>query len=113
LVATPNPDQMIQAIKVVGSLMAPQDSSKQPYDFHGHKIHSIAMRAQRTPGGGSVPQPPLLLSSASGYLAITFDAGIMEEFLRSADANVKPLREIAGLNDAAARVGGLGTGFFS
>jgi len=113
LIATPNPDQMIQAIKVVGSMIAPQDSSKQPYDFHGHKIHSLAMRAQRTPGGGSVPQPPVLLSSASGYLAVTTDAGIMEEFLRSADANVKPLREIAGLNEAAARVGGAGTGLFS
>jgi len=70
------------------------------------------MRAQRT-AAGSVPQPPLLLSSASGYVAFTTDAGIMEEFLRSADANVKPLRETAGLSDAAARVGGTGTGLFS
>jgi hypothetical protein len=112
LIGTPNPDQMIEAIKVVGSLMAPQDSSVQPRDFHGHKIHSLAMRAQRT-AAGSIPQPPLLLSSASGYLAITTDAGILEEFLRSADANLKPLRETAGLNEAAAHVGGTSTGLFS
>jgi hypothetical protein len=112
LIATPNPDQMIEAIKVVGSMAAPQDSSVQPRDFHGHKIHSLAVRAQRT-ANGSIPQPPILLSTASGYLAITTDAGIMEEFLRSADANVKPLRETAGLEEAADRVGGTGTGLFS
>ena len=113
LIGTPNPDQMIQAIKVVGSMIAPQDSSVQPRDFHGHKIHSITVRPKRTVSGGSIPQPPLLLSSASGYLAITTDAGILEDFLRSADANVKPLREIAGLGEAASRVGGTGTGLFS
>ena len=112
LIATPKPDEIIQAVKVVGSLIAAQDSSVQPRDFHGHKIHSIAMRPQRT-ATGNVPQPPLLVSSASGYVAFTTDAGIMEEFLRSADANVKPLRDTAGLSDAAARVGGTGTGLFS
>jgi len=112
LLSTANPDQIIQAVKVVGSMVAPQDSSVQPRDFHGHKIHALAMRAQRT-ANGNVPQPPLLLSSASGYVAITTDAGIMEEFLRSADANVKPLRDTAGLSEAATRVGGTGTGMFS
>ena len=65
LIATPNSDQMIEAIKVVGSMMAPQDSTQLPRDFHGHKIHSLAVRAQRT-AIGSIPQPPVLLSSASG-----------------------------------------------
>ncbi|HEV2691368.1 MAG TPA: hypothetical protein VG347_00575, partial [Verrucomicrobiae bacterium] len=113
LVGTPNPDQMIQAATVVGSLIAPQDSSLKPRDFHGHKIFTIAMRAQRTAGGGSIPQPPLLLSSANGYVAFTTDAGILEEYLRSADSSTKPLRETAGLSDAAAHVGGTGTGLFS
>ncbi len=113
LVATPNADQMIQAVKVIGSMAAPQDSSAQPRDFHGHKIHSIALRAQHTANGGTVPQPPWLLSAANGYVAFTTDAGMLEEFLRSADGTAKPLRETAGLNEAAARVGGTGTGLFS
>jgi hypothetical protein len=60
-----------------------------------------------------VPQPPLLLSSANGYVAFTTDAGMMEEFLRNTDGSSKPLRENAGLRDAATRVGGMGTGLFS
>ena len=113
LVATPNAEQMIQAAKVIGAMASPQDSSVQPRDFHGHKIHAIATRAQRTASGGSVPQLPLLLSSANGYVAFTTDAGMMEEFLRNTDGSSKPLRENAGLRDAATHVGGTGTGLFS
>jgi hypothetical protein len=113
LVATPNAEQMIQAVKVIGAMAGPQDSSVQPRDFHGHKIHSITPRAQRTASGATVPQSPLLLSSANGYVAFTTDAGMLEEFLRNTDGSSKPLRENAGLRDAATRVGGTGTGLFS
>ncbi len=112
LIATPNPDQMIHAVSVLGALAAPQDSAK-PYDFHGHKIHPVAMRAQRGSGGTSVPQPPLLLSSASGYLAFTTDPGALEEFLRRTEAPGKSLRENAALTEAAAHIGGTGKGMLT
>jgi hypothetical protein len=114
LIATPNPDQMIQAVKVVAGLVSPQDpAAAAPRDYHGHKIYSIAMRPQRAPGGKTIAQPPILLSSANGYLAVTTDEGSLEEFLRSGDGDVKPLRENPALADAAAHVGGLGTGMLS
>ncbi|HTB86158.1 MAG TPA: hypothetical protein VK742_21100 [Candidatus Sulfotelmatobacter sp.] len=114
LIATPNPDQMIQAVKVVAGMVSPQDpAAATPRDYHGHKIYSIGLRPQRAPGGKSIPQPPLLLSSASGYLAITTDEGSLEEFLRSGDGNVKPLRENPALGDAAAHIGGMNAGLFS
>lgn len=114
LIATPNPDQMIQAVKVVAGMVSPQDpATASTRDYHGHKIFPIALRPQRAPGGKTIPQPPLLLSSASGYLAITTDEGSMEEFLRSGDGNAKPLRENPAVADAAAHIGGMNTGLFS
>jgi len=113
LIGTPNADQIIQAIKIVAGMITPQDSSLQPREFRGHKIHTVALRPQRGPNGAVIPATPLLLSSGGGYLAITTDAGILEEFLRSSDGKIKPLREIAGLTEAAARVGGMGNGLFS
>ena len=113
LVATPNAEQMIQAVKIIGGMAAPQDASVAPREFHGHKIHAVAMRPQRTAAGASLPQPPLLLSAANGYVAFTTDAGMMEEFLRNTDGSAKPLRESAGLREAATHVGGTATGLFS
>jgi hypothetical protein len=102
---------MIQAIKVI-ALLSSSQQPPDPRDFHGHKIYTLPARPLQT-ASGTIPQPPTLLSSANGYVAITKDAGILEEFLRSGDANKKPLREIPGLADAAAHVGGTGTGFFT
>ena len=111
LVATPNADKLINAVKIVGGLGAPQDAK--PREFHGHKIHSLAMRAQRGPGGTSVPQPPLLMSAAAGYVAFTADPGSLEEFLRSTEGAGKSLRENAALTEAATHVGGMGNGLFT
>ena len=112
LIATPNPEKMIHAIQILGALAAPQESAA-PREFHGHKIHAIAMRPARGPGGTSVPQPPLLLSSAAGYLAFTTDPGALEEFLRRTEAPGKSLRENAALTEAAAHIGGTGKGMFT
>jgi hypothetical protein len=111
LVAVNNPDQAIQAIKVVASMASPQDASAQPRDFLGHKIYAIAMRAQRTANGDSIQPPPLNLSASGGYLAFSTDPGILEEYLRGADGNGKPLRDSAGFADAAQHVG-TGGGLF-
>ena len=111
LVAVNNTEQAIQAIKVVAAMVAPQDASAQPREILGHKIYSIAMRQQRGPNGAAVQPAPLNLSSSGGYLAISTDASILEEYLRSADGKSKPLRETAGLASAASHVG-TGGGMF-
>jgi hypothetical protein len=113
LVATANPDQMIQAIKVVAALIAPQDASTPPRDLLGHKIISIAIsRPQHTADGATIPTKPLLVSSGGGYVAFSSDESVLEQYLRSSDGNVKPLSQTPGLADAEARVGGAGGGLF-
>lgn len=105
LLATANPDQVIQSIKMVGSMLAPQDSAP-PRDFQGHKIYSVSQRAQRTADGRTITGSPLLLSSANGYVAFGTDPGILEEFLRSSDGKVKPLSATPGFADAIQHAGG-------
>jgi len=104
LIAVANADETIAALKTVAAMAAPQDASTAPREFLGRKIHSIALR-----GKG---QKPLLLSASGGYLALSTDASILEEYLRSADGKVKPLRENASLADAQQRLGGASGGLF-
>ncbi len=112
LIAVANPDAAINAVKTVLSISNPQDNSATPREFLGRKIHSISLKAAPAAAGGS-PQPrSLYLSASGGYLALSTDSAILEEFLRSADGQNKPLRENAGLLSAMQHLGGAGGGVF-
>jgi len=112
LLAVANPDQVIQAIKTVVSMMASQETAQPPRDFLGHKIYSIALRPQRNADGTAIPSTQLLVSSSGGYLAFSLDPGILEEYLRSADGKTKPLSQLPGLADAEQHIGGASGGLF-
>lgn len=111
LVAVSNPDAMINVIKTVGSMGNPQDSSATPREFLGRKIYSIGLRPGRTSAGDSQPRS-LYVSTSNGYVAISTDSAILEEFLRSAGGQNKPLREDPGLQSAMQHLGGAGGGMF-
>ncbi len=113
LVAVSNPDQVINSVKTIASLTAPQDGAPAPRDFQGHKIYSLAQRSAALPGGKAAAPSYLFLSAGGGYLALSKNASILEEYLRSADGKIKPLRETPGIADAAGHVGGMGGGLFS
>jgi hypothetical protein len=112
VVAVANPDQVIQAINVIASMVAPQENAPPPRDFLGHKIYSISTRSHHAADGTVVTGPPLLVSSSSGYVAFSADPGIMEEFLRSSDGKTRPLSSLPGLADAEAHIGGANGGLF-
>jgi hypothetical protein len=112
LLAVANTDQAVDAIKTLAGMSAPQDSANGTRDFLGHKIYTIAMRPTPGPGGTSQPNS-LYLTSAGGYLAISKNTGILEEYLRSADGKAKSLRDQPGIADAASHIGGTGGGLFS
>jgi hypothetical protein len=111
LFASSNPDQSIQAIKNITSLMAQQPDASAPRDFLGKKIYCIPLPV---PGlaGTTMPARLLYLTASSGYVAISADSSIVENFLRSAGSPAKPLRETDGLAEAAERVGGADGGLF-
>jgi hypothetical protein len=113
LVGVANPDQVINAVKNLGAIGAPQDGAPEPREFLGHKIYSLALRGQRQSGGAAATPAYLYMTASGGYLALSKNTGILEEFLRSADGKFTPLRDNAGIAEAASRVGGTGGGLFT
>jgi hypothetical protein len=112
LIAAANPEQTVLAIKTVASLLYGQQSATEPRDFLGKKIYSIPMAPQRVPGADAPVSRALYCTASGGYVALSTDSGIVENYLRNAGTPPKPLREIAGLADAAQHIGGTGNGLF-
>lgn len=113
LIGVANSDQVTDAIKTLSGMSAPQDSAATPREFLGHKIYSIAQRARSLPGGATAAPSYLYLSANSGYVALSKDTAILEEYLRSADGKNKPLNGTPGITEAAAHIGGTSGGLFS
>ena len=107
-----NPDATINAIKTLASMGQPQDASTPPRDFLGRKIYTIALKSVPAANGGTARPRSLYVSAGGGYLVMSSDVAMVEEYLRSADGAAKPLRENAGLNDALQHLGGAGGGLF-
>jgi hypothetical protein len=112
LVGSPNPEKLAGALN---SLMALLGQSSQPKEreFLGRKIYSIPFPSLPMAAGPSGGAPASLsYCSSGGYLAVSMDSGILEEYLRSSDTPAKSLREQAGLGDATQKISGPGTSLF-
>jgi len=111
LIGSPNPEQLGSALKTLATLSGPA-STPTEREFLGHKIYSIPLPASPASKGASSAPRTLSYACSGGYVAITMDNGILEEYLRSSQNQGKTLRETAGLSDATQKVGGSGTTMF-
>ncbi|HEX5220200.1 MAG TPA: hypothetical protein VFZ59_11585 [Verrucomicrobiae bacterium] len=111
LIGSPNPDQLAAAVRGILVILSPEGANPQSREFLGKKIYSVKLAS--SPMGGRGPKPTLSYAASGGYVAFSTDAAILEEFLRSSESQSKTLRDLPGLADAMARVGGQGTGWFS
>lgn len=114
LFAANNPEQTVLAIKAVSGL-ASQGSSPETRDFLGRKIYTISLPGGQgaTAANGATPAGrSLYLTTSGGYVALTMDVSMIENFLRSDDGKTKPLSATPGLADAAEHVGGMNKGLF-
>lgn len=111
LIGSPNPGQLLGALRSAISLLPGPLASMEFKDreFLGQRIYSLTV--PDVTGGGKPTE--LHFVASGGYLAISADTVILEEYLRRADARPKPLAEFPGLREAAEKVGGTGTGLFS
>jgi hypothetical protein len=89
-----------------------QKSATEPRDFLGKKIYSVILPAAQQPGAAAPSSRSLYMTASGGYVAVSTDSSIVENYLRNAASPVKPLSETAGLADAAQHVGGMGSGLF-
>lgn len=112
LVGARNPDQLLNGLRVL-LRMLPEPVGGAPLkerEFLGRKVYSVNLAPAGVP---AAPGSELQLSSTANYVVIARDNAILEEYLRSAESPPKPLRDLPGLNDAAQKMGGLNTGWFS
>ena len=112
LIAVSNPDAIINAVKTMAAMSSPPNATVQPREFLGRKIHTINFKPAATAPGSAAPANALYASASGGYLVLSKDLPMVEEYLRSADGSTKPLRENAGLTDALQHLGGAGGGLF-
>ncbi len=116
LIGSPGPDQLAAALKSVFVFLSQQAGTPAEREFLGRKIYSIPLPPLPPPlAGTSKPAAPRTLSYAasSGYLALSTDTALLEEYLRSSDSQGKALRETPGFAEAAQKVIGPGSGMFS
>jgi hypothetical protein len=114
LLGSPKPEELVAALRSIFGMTSASGAPTER-EFLGRKIYSAPMPNLPLPGVAPTPgaKARTLQYAASGsYIAMSTDASMIEEFLRSSDSQAKALRETPGLVDASQRVMGPGTGLF-
>ena len=115
LIGSPNPEQLAAALKNILTFLNQQGGAPTEREFLGRKIFSLPAPTMPLPlPTGAKPAAPRTLNCAAsgGYVAVSTDAAMLEEFLRSSSSEGKTLRETAGLTEAAQKVIGPGIIWF-
>jgi len=115
LLGTKNSDQFAAALKTIFAFVSPQGGAPNEREFLGRKIMTVPIPALPLPMGESAKASgPRNLSYAAsgGYIAMSTDASMLEEYLRSSENQGKTLKETPGLTEATQKVAGKGTGLF-
>jgi hypothetical protein len=103
--AASHPDQAALAVKSLLGLGASAENAPPTRDFLGRKIYTI-------PRPGAAASRSLYCTASGGYVALSGNISMIEDYLRSAESHVKPLSQSDGLAEAAQHVGGTGNGLF-
>jgi hypothetical protein len=107
LFGSPNAEKLAAALKVGMSAISPAPLEER--DFLGRKIYKIPPAPNSS---GKAAARTLNFAASGGYLALSTDVPLLEEYLRSAETKAKSLSETVGLKEAAEKVGGTGLGLF-
>jgi hypothetical protein len=108
LIGAKNAEQMATSLKALTSIVPPSMAKYEEREFLGRKVSSFVWPSL---SGGKAT--PIVYAASGGYVAISSDPSLVEEYLRSNEGKGKALREVAGLGEAAQKVGGMNTGYFS
>jgi len=112
LVGSPNAEKVVTALKSLVSLLTGAGNPPKEREFLGRKIYTLALPSMPSPDGSSGAPRNLSYAAGAGYVAMSTDEAMLENFLRSSESSGKALRETAGLADAAQKIGGMSTGLF-
>ena len=117
LLGSPSAEELAGAMRSVLVFVAAQAGAPEEREFLGRKIYSVTLPSVPLflPGTSSpVPVPRRLhYAAGGGYVAFSTDAGLVEEYLRNAEAAGKPLRQVPGLAEAFEKVATPATSMFA
>lgn len=115
LIGSPEPQRFAAAIEGVLAIASTEGEPPPERDFLGRKIQAVTIPSVPT-GGPPAPGQPLTrtvyVSESGGYVAISTDETLLEQYLRSSDSRPKALRDTPGFAEAAQRVTNPDTGLF-
>lgn len=108
LLGAVNAEELANGLKALSSLLPTGPDELKEREFNGKKITSLTM-----PSTDPKKKPTQLeIAANGGYLAVSDDPGLLEQFLRSSDGGGKSLRENAVMVESSQKVGGMSTGLF-
>jgi hypothetical protein len=110
LIGSPRPEPLAASLKALASPLLPPQSKMKEREFLGRKVYTVNLPAQRGAQGAAKADRSISFAATGGYVAISTDTPMLEEFLRGNQE--KSLRDFSGLAAAADKVGGMGTGLF-
>jgi hypothetical protein len=110
LIGSSRADQVAAAVKALGAVL-PQPKVKER-EFLGRTVYTLGLPPTPLPGGGRPVERTLHYTASGGYVALSTDVAMLEEFLRGGDSTAKALRDAPGLAGTAQKIGGLSTGLF-
>lgn len=106
LVGSSDADKLAASLKGLFVVALPQGGAPKTRELLGRKIYSVKM-----PNRGGDGADALYYVASGGYVAFSANESIIEDYLRSADSQVKPLRATSGFIAAVDKVGGMATGW--
>ncbi|MDB6122686.1 MAG: hypothetical protein JWQ71_1679 [Pedosphaera sp.] len=112
LVGSSNPDQLASALKNTFSFLLQQGGAPTEREFLGRKVYSLPLPGSATAKGEKAPARSMSFAGSGGYVVISTDTGMLEEYLRSNEKQGKSLREAPGLSEAMQKVAGSTTTSF-
>jgi hypothetical protein len=112
LLSSPRAEQLAGALKALSGILPMQQAKVKEREFLGRKVYTMALPPTPSPGSGRPVERALNFAASGGYVAMSTDVAMLEEYLRSSDSKGRTLRETPGLAEAADKVGGLSTGLF-
>jgi hypothetical protein len=114
LIGSPHPDQLAAAFKSLFVFLPSGGDGSAPKEreFLGRKIYSTALPSLPMASAKPGESRTLNYAASGGYLALSTDIALLEEYLRSSENPQKSLRETAGLAAATQKVTGAGTSWF-
>jgi hypothetical protein len=114
LIGSAHPEQLVSSLRGIFLILPQGGTPPAEREFLGHKIYSVTIPSTiiGLPEPGQPRTRTLSYATSGGYVVLSTDAPMLEEYLRGSENPPKALRETPGLTEAMSKVSGLGTAIF-